>query len=364
MSIALPHILQLEPYKLGEQPPECAQAVKLNQNESPYPPSPKVAEALRRIGEEALRRYPDPECRELRAALAERLGAEPGQLFVGNGSSEIISLIAKAFLGSGGVLAMPDPSFGLYLTAAAACGGRAVPVPTRDDFTVDTDALLAVGAKVIALVNPNAPTGLPLPVSEIDRLAAAHPGLLVVDEAYIDYAEPGTSALPLLDRRPNLLILRTFSKSYALCGARVGYAVGGRPLIEALERARDIYNVNAVSRALALAALSDEAYLRETTAAVRATRDRCAGELRRLGCGVLPSQTNFLLVQPPVRRDQRDASASAASLAASLRAAGIYVRRFADHPRLSDRLRVSIGTDSEMDAFLSHVEQWLANRRD
>ncbi|UVI28699.1 histidinol-phosphate transaminase [Paenibacillus spongiae] len=354
MSIVLPHIEALATYALGEQPPEGVPSVKLNQNESPYPPSPRVLQALRDMSEEELRRYPDAACVELRKSLSAKLGIEAERIFCGNGSSEIISLIFKVFIGPGGSIALPDPSFGLYHTVAASYQAASKAVPTREDFTVDVDGLLASGAKAIVLVNPNAPTGLLLSSGEVERLVSGFPGLVVIDEAYIDFAEPGASSLELLSKYSNVMILRTFSKAYALCGARVGYCMADRSLIEALEKGRDIYNVNAISRKLAVAAIEDAGYVNDTIARSNRSRSELTARLRKMGFDVLPSQTNFVLCAPPVQE-----GITAKHIEERLTEAHIFVRHF-DHPRLRGMLRISIGTESEIQQLLSELVRILA----
>lgn len=354
MSLVLQHIEKLKPYTLGALPPDGTEAIKLNQNESPYPPSQGVLYALRTMAEEGLRRYPDPTCSELRAELASAYGVKKEMIFCGNGSSEIISLIVKVFVGPGGRIAIPDPSFGLYHTVAASQQAGSVAVPTKADFTIDIDGLLAQDVQAIVLVNPNAPTGLLTPLPAIERLVSAFSGLVVVDEAYIDFAEPGTSALSLLDRYDNLIVVRTFSKAYALCGARVGYCFGAVPLIEALDKGKDIYNVNSISRALALAALQDKPYTEQTIKAVKRTRDAFCEELRQMGFSVLPSQTNFVLSTLP----EKIKALGVQKVHDDLVDRNIYVRYF-EHPRLADKLRISIGTAAEMSCLLETLRSLL-----
>jgi len=356
MSIVLPHIERLSAYPLGDHPPEGVAAIKLNQNENPYPPSARVVDALRSFPEEALRRYPDATCRRLREAIAIRLDVQPEQTFCGNGSSEIISLIMKVFVGSNGKVAIPDPSFTLYHTVAASHQAICQNVPTHSDFTIDIDALLANDVQAIVLINPNAPTGLLLSLTEIERLVNDFPGLVVVDEAYIDFAPPDASAIPLTSRYPNLLVLRTFSKSFALCGARVGYCVGNTALIAALEKGKDIYNVNSLSQRIALAALQDETYTNMTIQAVCRTRDAALLRLEQLGMNPLPSKTNFILCSLPA---ESPTSLTAADLYRRLLERGIYTRHY-PHPRLADKLRISIGTDAEMDLLFKAIADLIS----
>lgn len=348
-----PHVAAMAAYEPGFQPPAGQRALKLNANESPYPPSPLVLEALRGITDAELRLYPDADCALLRLELAALHGVGERNVLVGNGSDELIALLFGAFLSAGDTVAMPYPTFTRYETVAAMHGVRCRHVPTRDDFTVDAEALLASGAKAMMLVNPNAPTGLLLPSAAIADIVSRFAGLVVVDEAYIDYAgeddEEVCSAAGLLGRHRNLLVLRTFSKSYALCGARVGYGIGDEALVAAMNKCRGCYNVNAVSQRLALAALRDAAHMRRSAAAVRRTRERFADRLGQLGYGVVgPSRTNFLLCRPPGGR--------AADVHAALGARGIHVRHF-PAPRLEEMLRISIGTDADMDEAAAALQE-------
>ncbi|MBO9607024.1 MAG: histidinol-phosphate transaminase [Paenibacillaceae bacterium] len=347
-----PHIAAMTAYEPGFQPPAGQRALKLNANENPYPASPLVMEALRGIADGELRLYPDADCAELRRELAALHGVGERNVLIGSGSDELIALLFGAFLSAGDTVAMPYPTFTRYESVATMHGVRCRYVPTRDDYSVDAEALLASGAKALMLVNPNAPTGLLLPPSAMADIVARFAGLVVVDEAYLDFigedGEEAWSVTELLGRHPNLLVLRTFSKSYALCGARVGYGIGDEALIAAMHKCRGSYNVNAVSQRLALAACRDRAHMLRSADAVRRTRIRFAAQLRRLGFDVVgPSQTNFLLCRPPGGR--------AAAMCAELAARGIYVRHF-EAPRLADMLRISIGTDAEMDEVLAALE--------
>lgn len=344
MSFALSHIRNMPRYQTGIAPRPGGQAVKLNQNENPYPPSPRVSQALLSADAAALRLYPGESVERLRGALAAHHGAKRGQVFIGNGSSEIISLIMKVYVGAGGRVAVPDPTFGLYQTAAWSQGAEAVRIPLNGRSEVDVDGLLASGAKVAVLVNPNAPTGLLLDGGEVLRLVSHFPGLVIIDEAYMDFAPAGSSAIALLEKHSNLIVLRTFSKSYSLSGARVGYCLADPELIAALEKGKDIYNVNSLSAQLALAALEDNGYLLETAGKIIQTREVNTLRFLAAGFSVLPSAANFLLC----RIADAGNAAEACRLYEGLAELGVYVRYF-DHPRLADKLRISVGTDEEME---------------
>lgn len=342
MTMIRPHIQKLAAYASGAQPPEKSGAIRLNLNENPYPPSPQVKHALQTFDPERLRRYPDAQCDELRAALAKHYGVDKNQTCCGNGSSEIISLLFSTFLEPGCRIAIPDPSFALYSSIASFHQVECIQVPTRDDFSVDVDRLLQSDAQAIVLVNPNAPTGRILAQAEVERLVSCCAGLVIIDEAYMDFSEAGVSAIPLIERYSNLVIVRTFSKAYSLCGARVGYCFSHEAWIAALNKGKNLYNINGFSQKLALAALQDQEYVKSRIHAVRRTRDTFSAEIRRLGFEVISSQTNFILCSPPPEWDMR-----AQQLYEKLMEKNIYVRYFRSH-RLLDKLRISIGTDEEM----------------
>jgi histidinol-phosphate aminotransferase len=358
MSIILPHIDRLKPYMSGAATPNNGTAIRLHLNENPYPPSERVLAALQSIGERLVRRYPDNQNGMLRSAVARHYGRNEDEVFCGNGSSEIISLLFKAFLGPGRRIAIPDPSFALYQTVAAIHRTACERIPNLEDLSIDVEALVRSTADAAVLVNPHAPSGKLLPLDEVERIAKHYRGLIIVDEAYIDFCSdvhgaPPT-ALPLLGKYPNLLILRTFSKAYAMCGMRVGYCFASPALIGALNKAKDLYNVDQVSAVLAAAALSDEAYLKQTTAAIRRTRDAFSAAMTGLGFHVYSSDTNFVLCSVPASLGANGAQ----SLCSMLAERNIHVRHF-DTPRLCDKLRISIGTDAEMDALLKELSTLL-----
>jgi histidinol-phosphate aminotransferase len=357
MKLINAHIAQMAPYPLGIQPKKGVRAIKLNQNENPYPPSPLVEAALRQLNASELRQYPEERSYALREALASLHQVDVKRVFCGNGSSEIISLIFKALISEQGTVAVPYPSFSLYHTVAQMHQVDCIHIPTREDFTIDVDSMLASRAAAIIMINPNAPTGLLLPLTEIERIAEIFQGLIVIDEAYIDFVEPGlaASAVSLVSKHPHLIVLRTFSKSYSLCGARVGYCIANPLLIEALDKCRDTYNVNAISEKLALAALQDQTYVSHTVRKIQHTRVTFSARLRRLGLEVIPSQTNFVLC--------RLSKSSALEVYEQLLRRGIYVRYFANE-RLDDKLRISIGTDEEMNKVYSELRTILGNSND
>lgn len=331
--------LRLTPYVAGEQPRE-RQFIKLNTNENPYPPSPRVAEALSGLAD-TLRLYPDMESTALREAIAQVNGVEPACVFCGNGSDEVLAFAFAAFF-AGKQVVSADVTYSFYPVYAGLFGADYRTVPLREDFTVDVDGLMQ-GCPV-ALANPNAPTGIMLPMPEVRRLAEhtrAHDAVLLVDEAYAAFAPE--NALALLKEFDNVLIVRTFSKSHGLAGLRVGYALGSPRLMDALRRVRDSFNsypVDRLAQSAARAAVLDTAYTAEAVGKVVAARDRCRTRLTAAGIPVLPSATNFLFV----RADAEDAG----PVQQALRAEGILVRHFSA-PRLWPWLRVTIGAMEDME---------------
>jgi histidinol-phosphate aminotransferase len=328
----------LTAYTPGEQPADPS-VLKLNTNENPYPPSPAVQAVLAGFDAAALRRYPDPACRRLRRALADLHGASPEQIFVGNGSDEVLLLCVRAFVERTGRIGYFDPSYSLYPVLAAIENVGTCPVPLDADFRwTDPDPR---ATSLFFITNPNAPTGMLHPHRRIRDFAAASPGIVLVDEAYVDFADAHGMDLAL--SMENVIVARTLSKGYSLAGLRVGYAVGPAALIAALYKIKDSYNVDRLAQDLALAAVTDQAYLRRCADQVRATRDRTAATLAARGYAVSPSQANFLWARPP--------HDDAEQVFHALRARKILVRYFPG-PRTGSHLRITIGTDAEMDRLL------------
>jgi histidinol-phosphate aminotransferase len=340
----------LQPYVPGEQP-RIADLVKLNTNENPYPPSPRALEAIRAAANDDLRLYPDPDASALRAALARYHAVAPDMLFVGNGSDEVLAHAFAALLRHERPLLFPDVTYSFYPVYAQLTGVAYETVPLDADMRVRiADYRRPCGA--IILANPNAPTSIAHPLAEIEALVAEHADIpVVIDEAYVDYG--GASALPLLARHRNLLIVRTFSKSRALAGLRVGYAIGDPGLIEALVRVKDSFNsypLGATAQAGALGAIEDEAYFQARLAEVIAERERTTAELARLGFEVLPSSANFVFAHHP--------RFAGADLAAGLRERAVLVRRFAK-PRTADHLRITVGTPAQTERLIAALGEIL-----
>ncbi|TGD75215.1 histidinol-phosphate transaminase [Mangrovimicrobium sediminis] len=340
----------LTPYVPGEQPRGTG-LVKLNTNENPYPPAPGVLEALAAVSTDQLRRYPDPQSTQLREALAQREGLLPEQVFIGNGSDEVLAHTFAGLLKHGAPLLFPDVTYSFYPVWAAMYTVDCRPIPLREDFSIDVDDY-AAGQGAVLLPNPNAPTGVLLPLAEIRRLLEANPdAVVVIDEAYVDFG--GESAVRLVPEYDNLLVVQTTSKARSLAGLRVGMAYGHVDLIEALVRVKDSFNsypLDSVAQQAALASVQDEAWFRRCCDQVIATRERSAARLAEMGFDVLPSAANFLFARHPQH--------AAKDLFTALRERKIIVRYF-DKPRISEYLRISVGTDAEMDAFCTALEDIL-----
>ena len=343
----------LAPYTPGEQPTDQSY-IKLNTNESPFSPSPQV---LRRLTEAEIRRlnlYPDPKGGGLRRALAANFGVSEDQIFLANGSDEVLSFSFMAFGDATHGFAFPDITYDFYKVYAALYGVPYREIPLRDDFSLPVEELAAAPEHIV-FANPNAPTGMAVSVNAIEKMLAANPDrLVIVDEAYVDFG--GQSVLPLLPKHDNLLISRTYSKSYSMAGSRLGFALGSPELIADLKRIQystNPYNVDRLTLIAGTAAMEDQAYLRDCVTAVAATRERTAKALEALGFEVLPSCTNFLLARHP--------AVPGGELYETLKARGILVRHF-KKPRIDPFIRVSIGTDAQMDTFLSAVKTILQEK--
>lgn len=342
----------LHPYVPGEQP-RVPDLVKLNTNESPWGPSPRVLDAIRAETSEALRLYPDPEATGLRHALARYHGVRPAQVFVGNGSDEVLAHTFVALLKHDAPLLFPDITYSFYPSYCRLFGIRAEPVPLDASFNIRVaDYARPAGAIIIA--NPNAPTGIALPRADIAALLDAHPEQpVVVDEAYVDFG--AETAIPLVSSHPNLLVVHTMSKSRSMAGLRVGYAIGDAGLIEALTRVKDSFNsypLDRLAQVGAIAALEDEEHFQRHRAMVMQERDRMTTELSRLGFEVLPSAANFVFARHPAR--------SGAALAAALREQGVLVRHF-DRPRIADHLRITVGASSDTDRLIAALIRSLGS---
>jgi len=342
------NIERMAGYVPGEQPAPGSKVVKLNTNENPYPPSPRAMEVLRGLDADALRRYPDPSAARFRQAAAEALGVPVGSLIAGNGSDELLTMILRAFVGPGDVVAYPVPTYVLYRTLAEIQEGVAVELPYPDDYALPGEALVKAGAAVTFVAGPNSPSGTTYPIEQLDDLAGRIRGVLVVDEAYVDFAD--ADCLELARRRDNVVVLRTLSKGYSLAGLRLGLAAAAPGLLEGLWKVKDSYNVDAVACAVGAAAVADQAHKNANAERVRASRAALAKDLESLGFRVWPSQANFLLARPPAGDAER--------LYEGLKSRGVLVRYF-KQPRLEDKLRITVGTDEQDEALIAALKDVL-----
>jgi histidinol-phosphate aminotransferase len=374
-SLIRPLVRQLHPYVYGEQP-KIKGLVKLNTNENPYPPSPKVLRAVKAAVDGRLRLYPNPTAERLRGKLAKLHRCKPDNLIVGNGSDELLALATRAFVepvSEGGLPRRPDqkmgtrrarpseivqyfvPSYSLYPVLADIQGAVKNPVPLHSDFSLPTVAELKrnkvwrFNAALTFVTTPNAPSGRGYTTRDLDALCRAQRGVVVLDEAYVDFAEE--NALRLALKYPHVLVARTFSKAYSLCFQRVGYFIGHPELITALHKIRDSYNVNGLGQVAAEATLDDLPYYRANFKEIIATREGLSRELTRLGFRVWPSGTNFILVRPP--------RFPAKTWLERLRAQKVLVRWF-DRPEVKDYLRMTIGTAAEAEALVKAARGILA----
>ncbi len=349
-----PLAARLSPYEPGEQP-HIADLVKLNTNEHPAAPSPRVVAAITEATRDGLQRYPDPESTRLRGAIARRHGLKPEQVFVGNGSDEVLGHAFLAFFQRPQPLLFPDVTYSFYRVWAQLHGIAAELLPVDDGLRIDIDALAqraAQGCAGVVVANPNAPTGIGLPLPAIARLLRACPDRVVlVDEAYVDFG--GESAAALIDAHPNLLVVQTLSKSRALAGLRVGFALGQAGLIAGLARVKNSFNsypLDRLAQAGAQAAIEDEDWFARQCREVMDTREGLTLQLEDLGFQVLPSQANFVFVRHPAR--------DAGELSAALRARAVLVRHFRQ-PRIEQWLRISIGSRAQCAALVEALQAIL-----
>ncbi|SDW43032.1 histidinol-phosphate transaminase [Marinobacter mobilis] len=338
-----PVVKDLVPYVPGEQP-KLDNLVKLNTNENPYGPSPRALVAMQAALDDSLKLYPDPESVELKQTIASYYGVRGDQVFVGNGSDEVLAHVFFGLFQQDEPILFPDISYSFYPVYCGLYGIASRVVPLNDRFEIDPADYEQANGGVI-FPNPNAPTGRFLPLDQVERVVSANPDrVVVIDEAYVDFG--GESAVALVDRHPNLLVIQTLSKSRSLAGMRVGFAIGDSELIEALQRVKNSFNsypLDRVAQAGAQAAFEDETYFRQSCDGVIAERDRVTAELEALGFDVLPSRANFVFARHPLHRGD--------VLMTGLREQGVIVRHF-NKPRISEFLRITIGMPEQNDALL------------
>jgi histidinol-phosphate aminotransferase len=344
-----PCVRDMEGYSPGEQPAAGERVVKLNTNENPYQPSERVVQAIAGISGETLRRYPNPTADVFRDAAAKLHGLTRDHIVAGNGSDDLLTVATRCFVPPQGILAFPDPTYSLYPILARLQDARALPLPWERDWSLPIEALAASGAHAIYLANPNAPSGTFVSPLKVAELARNFSGLLLVDEAYVDFADD--HCLTLVQQFPNLVVTRTLSKAYSLAGLRFGYAVAQPPVIAQMMKVKDSYNCDALSIIAATAAIEDQAYARSTWENIKSERTRISAELTQLGWTVLPSQANFILAAVPSGRGKE--------MYLGLKQQGILVRYF-DLPGLQDKIRITIGQSHENNALLAGIKMLSA----
>ena len=333
-------------YTPGEQPRD-KQYVKLNTNESPYPPAPGVLKALEEADYQDLRLYPDPTGKELKEAVAGLYGVEPEQVFLSNGSDDILNFAFMSFIEDGEEIVFPDITYSFYETIADLHAVSYRQIPLTEDFRIRVPDYTGIG-KNIVLPNPNAPTGIALSSEEIERIVSTNPDhLMLIDEAYVDFG--GESVIPLVKKYDNLLVSQTFSKSRCFAGGRLGFAVAQKPLIDDLLKIQygtNPYNVNRITQLAAVATIREDAYYREMAAKIRKTRTAVTEELKKAGFEVLPSEANFILI--------RHESIGGQEIYEKLKDKGVLVRHFTKE-RIRDYNRVTIGSGEQMEIFLEKL---------
>ena len=341
-------VQKLEPYVPGEQPKDKTY-IKLNTNENPYPPSPKVLEAMRETANENLRLYPTPTCDELRNCIAEYHGLKKEQIFVGNGSDEVLAFSFLAFFNPNSPILFPDITYSFYPVYCAMFHIDYRLITLKEDFSIPVEEFFANNGGII-FPNPNAPTGKAVTLQDIEEILKHNRDqVVIVDEAYIDFG--GVSALTLIDTYSNLLIVQTLSKSRSLAGMRVGFAMGHSDLIEALDRVKNSinsYTLDRVALAGAMESFKEESYFQDTRQKVIATREQTVALLENMGFQVIPSSANFIFISHSLF--------AAEELYQQLRKEGILVRYF-NKERINNFLRVSIGTDEEMECFIKKIAE-------
>ncbi|MDA0346127.1 MAG: histidinol-phosphate transaminase [Verrucomicrobia bacterium] len=355
---ALEHVQAMESYVPGKQPQDT-DWIKLNTNENPYPPSPRVEAAIAEVSGDSMRKYPSPISANLRENLARHFGLPNSDwAFVGNGSDEILNLLMRVFCGgerNGGYMV---PSYSLYPVLLSIQNAKAVPVRYDSSMSIPVEAVATCGANIFFLTSPNAPTGVGIPSETIRRLAESFPGILVIDEAYAAFAEE--DAISLIEEFPSLCVTRTFSKSHGLAGVRIGCLLGNPEIVELLDKVRDSYNVNLLSQAAGIAALSDTDYYEEVIEKIKRTRDFYVNLWDRNGWKTYPSQANYIFTEPSNFRGEKGPEV-AKSLFDFLLGRKILVRYFGNDVLTESFLRISVGSESEMLTLNESMDQWQKN---
>ena len=332
-------------YVPGEQPQDGVY-IKLNTNENPYPPSPKVLANLKETINDKLRLYPDPNALSAKKKVAEVFSTKPERVMIGNGSDELLTIIVRCFVGEGDKIVYPYPTYLLYKTLSEIQDARTCTVDFLEDYSLPEE-ILVEGAAVTFICNPNSPSGTLVSVDKVSDIARKIDGVIVVDEAYVDFADD--NCLRLVDKHSNLIVLRTLSKSYSLAGMRLGFAVAQEDLIKGMTKVKDSYNVDRLSMASAVAALDDQETFRENVARIKKTREHLINSLKKLGFFVYPSQANFVMIKCQNANNARE-------IYEELKKRKILVR-YIDQPRLDDCLRITVGTDDEINKLLEKLTE-------
>ena len=346
------NVRDMQGYTPGEQPGAGERVVKLNTNENPFAPSDKVMQAIAQVEPEMLRRYPDPTAGAFRRAAAHVLGVSPDMILAGNGSDDVLTIATRTFVPPGGTLACPEPTYSLYPVLARLEQAHYRPVPWDKDWSLPADALVDTKADAIYLANPNAPSGTFVSPTKVEELARNFPGVVLIDEAYADFADD--NCLSLVREYGNVVISRTMSKAYSLAGLRFGYAIAQPQVIEQMAKVKDSYNVDAIAAVAATAAIEDQEYARRSWEFVRSERQRLSSELTQLGWTVAKSQANFILASAPNGRG--------GDVYLGLKKQGVLVPHW-DKPGLSDKIRITVGQSQENNALLAGIKALTASEK-
>jgi len=343
-------------YVPGEQPPPDAKIIKLNTNENPYLPSPKALQVLQELNGELLRRYPDPMATAFRQAASQVLGLPADWILVGNGSDDLLTMIIRACTEKGRGVVYPTPTYVLYRTLAQIQDADIVEVPYLEDYTLPVEELIAAQGAVTFIASPNSPSGTIVPVELLEKLATGLSGVLVIDEAYTDFAQ--VNALELTKKHDNVIILRTLSKGYSLAGLRFGFGLGNPTLLAGLIKVKDSYNIDALAIAVGTAAIADQDHKNANAQKIKDSRTEMALDLEELGFTLYPSESNFLLASLSPIFAEKFSADSAEFLYEILKQRGILVRYF-NQPRLTDKLRITVGTPEQNAALIKTLRDCL-----
>lgn len=343
-----PEIDAITGYIPGEQPKSDSKIIKLNSNENPYPPSPKVKDVLQKFDWEWLRRYPDSSATDFRKAVSETLNVPTDWIIVGNGSDEVLNLVIRACTDASRKVVYPMPTYVLYRTLVEMQAAQTVEIDYPKDYKLPIDELVKIDGAVTFIATPNSPSGHVVPIEDLRELASRLSGVLVIDEAYCDFAD--SDALSVVKEFENVISIRTLSKGYSLAGIRLGFGIANPKLLAGLYKIKDSYNIDAIACAIGAAAMRDQDYKNSCAEKVKISRGKLSDNLRKLGFKVWDSQTNFLLTQPP--------QVNAEYLYLKLKEQGILIRYFKQE-KLEDKLRIAVGTDEENRVLLEALSRLL-----